>query len=64
MCETSKGQPYLVELDERQTAIKLVYHGFWKQYVVVVPFDTMKNRSLATGYAFKLKFWDMDNVYF
>ena len=31
--------------------------------MVVVPFDTMKNRFLATGYAFKLKFWDMENGY-
>ena len=43
--------------------MKPVYNGFWKQSVVVVPFETMKSRSLATGYAFKLKFWDMDNVY-
>ena len=31
--------------------------------MVVVPFDTMKNWFLATRYAYKLKFWDMDNGY-
>ena len=31
--------------------------------VVPLPFDTMKNWFLAIGYAFKLKFWDMDNGY-
>ncbi|KAM3700071.1 hypothetical protein ACJW31_05G072300 [Castanea mollissima] len=64
ICETSKeGQSYLVELDECQAAIKCVYHGLWKQFVGVMPFDTMKNWFLATGGAFKIKFWDMDDGY-
>ncbi|XP_030973166.1 protein TPR3-like isoform X3 [Quercus lobata] len=29
----------------------------------VVPFDTMKIQFLAIGDAFKIKFWDMDNIY-
>ena len=52
-----------MELDECQVAIKCVYHGLWKQSVGVMPFDTRKNWFLATGGAFKIKFWDMDDGY-
>ncbi|KAF3958152.1 hypothetical protein CMV_016909 [Castanea mollissima] len=63
ICETSKGQSYLVELDEHQATMKHVYHGLWKYSVGFVPFDTMKNQFLATGDAVKIIFSDVDNGY-
>ena len=38
-----------------------MYHGLGKQSVGVVQFDTTKNRFLAAGDEFVIKFWDMDN---
>ncbi|KAL0010744.1 hypothetical protein SO802_005852 [Lithocarpus litseifolius] len=62
-CGTSKeGESYLAAWNESEGFIKHVYNGLWKQSVGVVQFDTMKNRFLATGDEFQIKFWDMDDV--
>lgn len=39
-----------------------MYHGLGKRSVGVVQFDTTKNRFLAAGDEFVIKFWDMDNT--
>ena len=62
-CGTSEeGESYLAEWNESEGAIKHLYDGLWKRSVGVVQFDTMKNRFLATGDEFQIKFWDMDDV--
>ena len=52
----------MVEWNESEGAVKRTYHGLGKRTVGVVQFDTTKNRFLATGDEFMVKFWDMDNV--
>ncbi|XP_052181258.1 topless-related protein 4-like isoform X3 [Diospyros lotus] len=62
-CGTSKeGDSYLVEWNESEGAVKRTYHGLGKRSPGVVHFDTTKNRFLAAGDEFRIKFWDMDNV--
>ncbi|KAL5769032.1 hypothetical protein ACOSQ2_015815 [Xanthoceras sorbifolium] len=62
-CGTSKdGESYLVEWNESEGTVKHPYHGLGKRSVGVVQFDTTKNRFLAAGDEFMIKFWDMDNV--
>lgn len=64
-CGTSKdGESYIVEWNESEGAVKRTYQGFRKRSsgVGVVQFDTTKNRFLAAGDDFSIKFWDMDNV--
>lgn len=62
-CGTSKeGESYLVEWNESEGAVKRTYQGFRKRSLGVVQFDTTKNRFLAAGDEFVIKFWDMDNV--
>eukprot|EP00249_Psilotum_nudum_P021400 c28094_g1_i2 orf=495-3920(+) len=62
-CGTSKeGESFLVEWNESEGAIKRTYSGFRKRSVGVVQFDTTRNRFLAAGDDFQLKFWDMDNT--
>uniref|UniRef100_A0A0C9S7I8 TSA: Wollemia nobilis Ref_Wollemi_Transcript_13460_4098 transcribed RNA sequence n=1 Tax=Wollemia nobilis TaxID=56998 RepID=A0A0C9S7I8_9CONI len=62
-CGTSKeGESYLVEWNESEGAIKRTYQGFRKCIMGVVHFDTTKNRFLAAGDEFLIKFWDMDNI--
>nr|POE99808.1 protein tpr1 [Quercus suber] len=62
-CGTSEeGESYLTEWNDSEGAIKHVYNGLWKRSVGVVQFDTMKNRFLATGDEFQIKFWDMGDV--
>ncbi|KAK4746755.1 hypothetical protein SAY87_025792 [Trapa incisa] len=62
-CGTNKeGESYLVEWNESEGAVKRTYHGLGKRSVGVVQFETTKNRFLATGDDFMIKFWDMDNV--
>lgn len=62
-CGTSKeGESYLVEWNESEGAIKRTYSGFRKRSLGVVQFDTTRNRFLAAGDEFLIKFWDMDNV--
>ncbi|XP_057872260.2 protein TOPLESS-RELATED PROTEIN 2 isoform X1 [Cryptomeria japonica] len=62
-CGTSKeGESFLVEWNESEGAIKRTYSGFRKRSLGVVQFDTTKNRFLAAGDEFLIKFWDMDNT--
>ncbi|KAL0927511.1 hypothetical protein M5K25_001686 [Dendrobium thyrsiflorum] len=62
-CGTSKdGESHLVEWNETEGAIKRAYCGFKKRSLGVVQFDTTRNRFLAAGDEFLIKFWDMDNV--
>ncbi|KAK3436843.1 hypothetical protein EUGRSUZ_C01368 [Eucalyptus grandis] len=61
-CGTNKeGESYLVEWNESEGAVKRTYHGLGKRSGGVVQFDTTKNRFLAAGDEFMVKFWDMDN---
>ncbi|AQK41419.1 Ramosa 1 enhancer locus 2 [Zea mays] len=61
-CGTSKeGDSHLVEWNETEGAIKRTYNGFRKRSLGVVQFDTTRNRFLAAGDEFLVKFWDMDN---
>ena len=60
-CVTSKGDSHLVEWNETEGAIKRTYNGFRKRSLGVVQFDTTRNRLLAAGDEFLVKFWDMDN---
>eukprot|EP01018_Ginkgo_biloba_P018591 Gb_09668 [translate_table: standard] len=62
-CGTSKeGESFLVEWNESEGAIKRTYSGFRKRSLGVVQFDTTRNRFLAAGDEFHIKFWDMDNT--
>ncbi|KAK1269512.1 Topless-related protein 1 [Acorus gramineus] len=62
-CGTSKeGESFIVEWNESEGAVKRTYHGFRKRSLGVVQFDTTRNRFLAAGDEFLIKFWDMDNV--
>ncbi|XP_020114687.1 protein TPR2 isoform X1 [Ananas comosus] len=62
-CGTSKdGESHLVEWNETEGAIKRTYSGFRKRSLGVVQFDTTRNRFLAAGDEFTIKFWDMDNT--
>ncbi|KAK4765058.1 hypothetical protein SAY86_026148 [Trapa natans] len=62
-CGTSKeGESSLVEWNESEGAVKRTYQGFRKPSLGVVQFDTTKNRFLAAGDDYSVKFWDMDNI--
>ncbi|KAJ0968054.1 hypothetical protein J5N97_024971 [Dioscorea zingiberensis] len=63
-CGTSKeGDSHLVEWNETEGSVKRTYSGFRKRSLgVVVQFDTTRNRFLAAGDEFMVKFWDMDNT--
>nr|KAJ0202906.1 hypothetical protein LSAT_V11C500262900 [Lactuca sativa] len=62
-CGTNKeGESYIVEWNESEGAVKRTYNGLGKRSVGVVQFDTTKNRFLAAGDEFLIKFWDMDSV--
>lgn len=62
-CGTSKeGESHIVEWNESEGNVKRSYQGFRKRSLGVVQFDTTKNRFLAAGDDFSIKFWDMDNV--
>ncbi|KAH9322316.1 hypothetical protein KI387_016955, partial [Taxus chinensis] len=62
-CGTSKeGESHLVEWNESEGVIKRTYQGFRKRSLGVVQFDTTRNRFLAAGDEFMIKFWDMDNT--
>lgn len=62
-CGTNKeGESFLVEWNESEGAVKRTYHGLGKRSAGVVQFDTTKNRFLAAGDEFMVKFWDMDNT--
>ncbi|KVH99119.1 CTLH, C-terminal LisH motif-containing protein [Cynara cardunculus var. scolymus] len=51
-----------LEWNESEGAVKRAYLGFRKRSLGVVQFDTTKNRFLAAGDDFCIKYWDMDNV--
>ena len=51
-----------MEWNESEGAVKRTYFGLGKRSVGVVQFDTTKNRFLAAGDEFTVKFWDMDNL--
>lgn len=62
-CGTSKErESFLVEWNESEGAIKRTYQGFCKRSLDIVQFDTTKNRFLAAGDEYLIKFWDMDNT--
>ncbi|KAI5680896.1 hypothetical protein M9H77_02123 [Catharanthus roseus] len=62
-CGTNKeGESYLVEWNESEGAVKRTYTGLGKRASGIVQFDTTKNRFLAAGDEYIIKFWDMDNV--
>lgn len=62
-CGTSKdGESHIVEWNESEGAVKRTYQGFRKRSLGVVQFDTTRNRFLAAGDDFSIKFWEMDNV--
>ncbi|XP_068304211.1 protein TPR3-like [Pyrus communis] len=62
-CGTSKdGESYIVEWNESEGAVKRTYQGFRKRSFGVVQFNTTKDRFLAAGDDFSIKFWDMDNI--
>lgn len=62
-CGTNKeGESFLVEWNESEGAVKRSYHGLGKRTVGIVQFDTTRNRFLAAGDDFLVKFWDMDNT--
>ncbi|CAL9194584.1 protein TPR3-like [Musa acuminata AAA Group] len=62
-CGTSKeGETFIVEWNETEGAVKRTYQGFRKRSLGVVQFDTTRNRFLAAGDEFLIKFWDMDNT--
>ncbi|XWS11792.1 hypothetical protein CRYUN_Cryun37aG0031000 [Craigia yunnanensis] len=62
-CGTNKeGESHIVEWNESEGAVKRTYHGLGKRSMGVVQFDTTRNRFLAAGDEFLIKFWDMDNV--
>lgn len=62
-CGTSKdGDSCIVEWNESEGSVKRTYSGFRRKSIGVVQFDTTKNRYLAVGDEFMVKFWDMDNT--
>ncbi|XWS26193.1 hypothetical protein CRYUN_Cryun26dG0010000 [Craigia yunnanensis] len=61
-CGTTKeGESHMVEWNENEGTVKRTYQGFHKHSLGVVQFDTTKNRFLAAGDDFSVKFWDMEN---
>ncbi|KAG0463244.1 hypothetical protein HPP92_021720 [Vanilla planifolia] len=62
-CGTSKeGQLHIDEWNETEGVVKRNYVGSRKRSSGVVQFDTTRNRFLAAGDEFLVKFWDMDNI--
>ena len=51
-----------MEWNESEGAVKRTYGGFRKRSLSMVQFDTTKNRFLAAGDDFQIKFWDMDST--
>lgn len=51
----------MVEWNENEGTVKRTYRGFHKRSLGVVQFDTTRNRFLAAGDDYSIKFWDMDN---
>ncbi|XP_030548357.1 protein TOPLESS-like [Rhodamnia argentea] len=55
------GESFLIELDEREGAIKRSYEGLEKRSLDIAHFHTAKS-FLASGDEHVIKFWSMDNV--
>jgi len=53
---------YLVEWNESERRIKWTYSGFRKSSLSGVQFDKTRNRFLAAGDEFQIKFCDKDNT--
>lgn len=51
-----------MEWNESEGAVNRTYNGLGKRTLGILQFDTTKNRFLAAGDEFQVKFWDMDNV--
>ncbi|XP_022729897.1 topless-related protein 1-like [Durio zibethinus] len=61
-CGTTKeGESHMVEWNENEGTMKRTYQGFHKPSLGIVQFDTTKNRFLAAGDDYSIKFWDMEN---
>ncbi|KAE8731682.1 Topless-related protein 4 [Hibiscus syriacus] len=61
-CGTTKeGESHMVEWNENEGTVKRTYQGFYKRSLGVVQFDTARNRFLAAGDDYSIKFWDMEN---
>ncbi|KAJ4850013.1 RNA polymerase II associated Paf1 complex subunit Tpr1 [Turnera subulata] len=58
---TQDGESHMVEWNENEGSIKRTYQGFQKRSLGVIQFDTTKNKFLAVGDDYLIKFWDMDN---
>nr|GLL45304.1 Topless-related protein 1 [Ipomoea trifida] len=56
-----EGVSYLRELNDSSVTIKREYIGLGGLTTEAVKFDTAKNRFLAAGDDFTVKFWEMDN---
>eukprot|EP00253_Pinus_taeda_P001046 PITA_01046 len=62
-CGTNKdGESYLLEWNESDGSIKRMYSGIQSKSLEPLKFDTTKNRVLAAGDEYQIKFWEMDNV--
>ncbi|KAF7830321.1 topless-related protein 1-like [Senna tora] len=57
-----EGEPCLAEWDHDEGFIKRVYEGLKAPCFSPIQFDTTKNRVLAAGDDYMIKYWDMDNV--
>ncbi|XP_073121119.1 topless-related protein 4-like [Henckelia pumila] len=58
-----EGESHLVEWNDTEGTLKRMYLGLGKQTVLEkVHFDTTRNRFLAVGDEFAIKYWDMDNI--
>ena len=51
-----------MELNDSEGDVKRIYNGFQKRSSGVVQFHTTRNRFLAAGDEFVIKFWDMDST--
>ncbi|KAJ4792576.1 Protein TOPLESS [Rhynchospora pubera] len=61
-CGTSKNEKFLMEWNESEGSVKRTYRGLKKCPLGIVKFDTSRNRFLAAGDDYLIKFWDMNNV--
>ncbi|PWA82915.1 WUS-interacting protein 2 [Artemisia annua] len=59
---SKEGKSYISEWDGRKGAMKQMYEGVGRLYAGDVRFDTTKNRFLAVGDEFLIKFWDLDRL--
>ncbi|KZV56045.1 topless-related protein 4-like [Dorcoceras hygrometricum] len=63
-CGTNRdGESHVVEWNDTEGTLKRTYLGLGRQASLEkVHFDTAKNRFLAAGDEFVIKYWDIDNV--